>query len=80
MDYTPYKLKSWVNESKLDKNLLSLNPRAMHYLFNKINNEYDNFVKLNGLSKNVNGHIYYLIILIKYNGSSYLIIQMLFIF
>ena len=55
MDYTPYKLKSWVNENKLDKNLLSLNPRAMHYLFNKINNAYDNFVKLNGLSKNING-------------------------
>ena len=55
MDYTPYKLKPWVSENKLDKNLLSLNPRAIHYLFNKINNEYDNFVKLNGLSKNTNG-------------------------
>ena len=55
MDYTPYKLKSWVDESKLNKNLISLNPKAIHYILNKLDDKIYNYGKLNGLSKNPNG-------------------------
>ena len=29
MDYTPYKLKNWVKQDKIDWKLISLNPRSI---------------------------------------------------
>ena len=36
MESTPYKLKDWVIEEYLNSDLLTLNPNATHYIFNKI--------------------------------------------
>ena len=35
IDYTPYKLRDWVEEDKLDLEGLKANPRALNYIINK---------------------------------------------
>ena len=36
MDYTPYKLKHWINPDKMNWKLISLNPRAIDIINDKI--------------------------------------------
>ena len=36
MDYTPYKLKHWIKQDKIEWKLISLNPRAIDIINEKI--------------------------------------------
>ena len=56
MDYTPYKLKNWVKQDKIDWKLISLNPRSICILNEKIKQN-DPYLNWNGLSMNPNGPI-----------------------
>ena len=54
MDYTPYKLKHWIKQDKIEWKLISLNPRAIDIINDKILSG-DNYLNWNGLSMNPNG-------------------------
>ena len=56
MDYTPYKLKHWIKQDKIEWKLISLNPRAIDIINDKILSG-DNYLNWNGLSMNPNGAI-----------------------